>query len=121
MGMLRFYPALLWWRGPLQWHTQVLDFKDLGATGRTRQEALDAAQLALQERVNALSDQELPHPSHRLVVEAKLVSTEAHGMELIEVLTRLESDVDLGSAPEKEEKSNDSNHKGNKKKRRPRR
>lgn len=117
---MRFYPALLWWRGPLRWHVQVLDFKDLGGHGKTRQEALNDAKQALQERVNGVADhQELLQPSHRLVAEAKLVATEAHGLELIGINTRLESDVDFGEP--KEEKSNDSKHQGNKKKRRSRR
>jgi len=117
---MRFYPALLWERGPLRWHAQVIDFKDLGGHGKSRDEALNDAKRSLQERVNGVSDhQELPHPSHRLVAESKLVATEAHGLELIKIDTRLESNVDPGE-PE-EEKSNDSKHPGNKKKQRSRR
>jgi hypothetical protein len=63
-----------------------------------------------------MADQlELPHPMHRLVAEAKLVATEAHGLELIKVETRLESDLEVTA----KEKSNDSKHQGNKKKRGP--
>jgi predicted RNase H-like HicB family nuclease len=124
---LRWYPALLWWRGPLgsgrsgYWHVQLLDFRDLGGHGKTRDEALNDAQQALQERVNGVADhQELPHPSHRLVAEAKLVATEAHGLELIKVETRLEPDF-KPPEPEEEKKSNDSKHQGYKKKHRSRR
>jgi predicted RNase H-like HicB family nuclease len=123
--MMRFYPVLLFRKGPSRWLVEVLDFPGTTGYGKTSQEAQQDAQERLQERVNDVEDhQELPYPSHQLVTEHKLVVAEAHGWALIGVKTRLKSDSPddiedinhLMTAPK--EKSNDSKRKGNKKKRR---
>lgn len=117
MSMMRFYPALLFYRGPGRWEARMLDWATWGQ-GATQQDALDHARTQLQETLDAMDDhQELPWPTHQLVTEHKLVVDEAHGWALIGLDTRLESELGAGVADysvTNKEKSNDSEHKGNK-------
>jgi hypothetical protein len=127
MGMMRFYPALLFYRGSYDYEVQLLDFDRTGWRGRTPLQAEYAAQRALQEMVDDLDDhQTLPHPTHQMVAQDDMVRARAQYLYWIAVSTKLESDVefrnsntDLDGSGAKE-KSNDSKCKGDKKKRRTR-
>lgn len=123
--MTRFYPCLLFYKGALRWEAQVLDF-DIEGRGNTQDEAKNDAQNQLQDYINAMDDQEqqLPHPSHYLVTEHKLVVAEAHGWALIgvaiDVPSDMQDDIDnLVTAPAKKGKSDAKarNQRGKKKRR----
>jgi len=117
---MRFYPALLTRKGPLRWEARMLDFGWLGQ-GDTMQNAENDVRERLQAHVDGVEDhQELPYPSHRLVMEHELVLAHAHGWALIGVNTKLPSDIPdinnlLGlNRPEDKEKPSDPKRKGKK-------
>ncbi len=102
----RFYPCLLFYKGALRWEAQVLDFAIWGR-GNTQDEAKNDATTKLQEHINEMDDQEqqLPHPTHQLVTEHKLVVSVAHGWALIgveiEATSDMQDDIDSAKPPEK--------------------